>query len=34
MKENSSKTLAMTLRGFLMDYLPQQRALSPHTVYC
>lgn len=34
MKENSNKTLAVTLRGFFMDYLPQQRAMSPHTVCC
>ena len=32
MKENSSTALAATLRGFFTDYLPQQRALSPHTV--
>jgi site-specific recombinase XerD len=33
MKENPDTTLAVTLRGFLMDYLPQQRAMSPHTVH-
>jgi site-specific recombinase XerD len=32
-KENSSTTLAVTLRGFFTDYLPQQRAMSPHTVH-
>ena len=31
---NSSKvsTLALTLKGFFLDYLPRQRALSPHTL--
>jgi site-specific recombinase XerD len=33
MKANSNKTLADALRGFFTDYLPQQRALSPHTVH-
>ncbi len=31
---NSSKpsTLALALKGFFVDYLPCQRALSPHTI--
>lgn len=31
---NSSKasTLALALKGFFLDYLPRQRALSPHTL--
>ena len=33
MKENSNTALAVTLRGFFTDYLPQQRAMSPHTVH-
>ena len=32
MKANSNTALAITLRGFFTDYLPQQRAMSPHTV--
>ena len=32
MKANPSSTLALTLRGFFTDYLPRQRALSPHTL--
>ncbi len=32
MKTNPSATLALTLRGFFTDYLPRQRALSPHTL--
>ena len=32
MKENSAQPLAVSLRGFFMDYLPQQRAMSPHTI--
>jgi site-specific recombinase XerD len=31
-KTNPSATLALTLRGFFTDYLPRQRALSPHTL--
>jgi site-specific recombinase XerD len=31
-KANSNTALAITLRGFFTDYLPQQRAMSPHTV--
>ena len=32
---NSSKpsTLALALKGFFVDYLPCQRALSPHTIH-
>jgi site-specific recombinase XerC len=26
-------TLAAALHGFFTDYLPRQRALSPHTLY-
>jgi integrase/recombinase XerD len=32
-KGNSNIALAVTLRGFFTDYLPQQRGLSPHTVH-
>jgi site-specific recombinase XerC len=28
----SNTTLACALHGFLTDYLPRQRALSPHTL--
>jgi site-specific recombinase XerD len=33
MKINSVTTLAAALHGFFTDYLPRQRALSPHTLY-
>jgi len=32
-KKNQATTLATALHGFFTDYLPQQRALSPHTLY-
>lgn len=32
MKATDYSTLALALRGFLTDYLPRQRALSPHTL--
>ena len=32
MKSPQSSTLALALHGFFVDYLPQQRALSPHTL--
>ena len=32
MKPSKNSTLALALRGFFTDYLPQQRALSPHTL--
>jgi integrase/recombinase XerD len=31
-KSPQSSTLALALHGFFVDYLPQQRALSPHTL--
>lgn len=33
MKKDQTATLASALRGFFTDYLPQQRALSPHTLH-
>lgn len=33
MKPNTVTTLAAALHGFFTDYLPRQRALSPHTLY-
>lgn len=33
MSARSDSILAHALRGFLTDYLPRQRALSPHTVH-
>lgn len=33
MKTNPVTTLAAALHGFFTDYLPRQRALSPHTLY-
>lgn len=33
MKQPKTSTLALALRGFFTDYLPHQRALSPHTVH-
>ncbi|MBU6402408.1 MAG: site-specific integrase, partial [Verrucomicrobia bacterium] len=34
MKNNSTTTtLAAALHGFFSDYLPRQRALSPHTLH-
>jgi site-specific recombinase XerC len=33
MKQNASNKLADALHGFFTDYLPRQRALSPHTLY-
>jgi integrase/recombinase XerD len=33
MKGTSTATLSHALRGFFMDYLPRQRAMSPHTVH-
>jgi integrase/recombinase XerD len=33
MKKDQTTTLASALRGFFTDYLPQQRALSPHTLH-
>jgi hypothetical protein len=32
MKACKSSTLALKLQGFFSDYLPRQRALSPHTL--
>ena len=32
MKPSKTSTLALALQGFFTDYLPQQRALSPHTL--
>lgn len=32
MSSSKSSTLALALKGFFMDYLPRQRALSPHTL--
>jgi len=32
MKANNPATLSRALHGFFMDYLPQQRAMSPHTI--
>lgn len=32
MKACKSSTFALMLRGFFTDYLPRQRALSPHTI--
>ncbi len=32
MKPSKKTTLAVTLQGFFTDYLPRQRALSPHTL--
>ena len=32
MKAIPSSTLALALKGFFLDYLPHQRALSPHTI--
>jgi hypothetical protein len=34
MKACKSSTLALRLQGFFSDYLPRQRALSPHTLLC
>jgi integrase/recombinase XerD len=31
-KSTKSSTLALALKGFFMDYVPRQRALSPHTL--
>jgi site-specific recombinase XerD len=33
MKSDRRSSLAWALRGFLTDYLPQQRAMSPHTLH-
>ena len=33
MKPTSTSVLARTLRGFFTDFLPAQRAMSPHTVH-
>jgi integrase/recombinase XerD len=33
MKNNQASTLATALHGFFTDYLPRQRALSPHTCH-
>jgi integrase/recombinase XerD len=33
MKQPQQSSLAAALRAFLTDYLPRQRALSPHTLY-
>lgn len=33
MKQNTATNLADALHGFFTDYLPRQRALSPHTIY-
>src|SRR5208283_1666436 len=33
MKSHSRSTLSRTLQGFFTDYLPRQRAVSPHTVH-
>ena len=33
MKQPHRSSLALALRAFLTDYLPQQRALSPHTLH-
>lgn len=33
MKKNPTTTLASALHGFFSDYLPRQRALSPHTLH-
>lgn len=32
MKPSKTSTLALALQGFFTDYLPRQRALSPHTL--
>lgn len=32
MKRSKNSTLALALQGFFTDYLPRQRALSPHTL--
>ena len=32
MNSSKSSTLALALKGFFTDYLPRQRALSPHTL--
>lgn len=33
MKSTPNPVLSSALRGFFTDYLPQQRAMSPHTLY-
>jgi site-specific recombinase XerC len=33
MNPRKTSTLAATLHGFFTDYLPRQRALSPHTLH-
>jgi site-specific recombinase XerD len=33
MKPGDPSTLARTLHGFFVDYLPQQRSMSPHTLH-
>jgi integrase/recombinase XerD len=33
MKSTPTSTLSRALRGFFTDYLPRQRAMSPHTVH-
>src|SRR6185295_12630870 len=33
MNATSASVLASALRGFFADYLPRQRALSPHTLH-
>src|SRR4051812_36239372 len=33
MSRSTASTLARALHGFLTDFLPQQRALSPHTLH-
>ena len=33
MRKDRSSSLALALHGFLTDYLPQQRAMSSHTLY-
>lgn len=33
MKSQRRSSLALALQGFFTDYLPQQRAMSPHTVH-
>ena len=32
MKPSKNSALALALQGFFTDYLPRQRALSPHTL--
>ena len=33
MNSTSASVLSSTLHGFFADYLPRQRALSPHTLH-